>query len=146
MNVRSKTVCAASALLIACLVAGGGEFSWIQITDIHYPHADSAEFLESLAGLGPVPIGGDDLAPAPSFVLATGDLFEFSHGYGWWEGFIRGYGAEPEHKRLLLYAVMQCLCAAMGCYMQPEAPGNAAWRERALAEVEGMLQELRALS
>lgn len=89
MNVRSKTVCAASALLIACLVAGGGEFSWIQITDIHYPHADSAEFLQSLAGLGPVPIGGDDLAPAPSFVLATGDLFEFSHGYGWWEGFIR---------------------------------------------------------
>ncbi len=53
----------------------------------------------------------------------------------WWEGFVRGYGGERKRKRLLLYAVMQRLCAAMGCYMQPEAPGNAAWRERALAEV-----------
>ena len=64
----------------------------------------------------------------------------------WWEGFVRGYGGVPERKRLLLYAVMQRLCAAMGCYMQPEAPGNAAWADRALVETAGMLEELRGLS
>ena len=89
MNCHPKSVGAVLALVVASLTVGAGEFSWIQITDVHYPHADSGEFLDSLAGLGTVPIGDGEFAPAPSFVLATGDLFEFSHGYGWWEEFIR---------------------------------------------------------
>jgi hypothetical protein len=60
----------------------------------------------------------------------------------WWAGFLKGYGAEPERRRLLLYAVMQRLCAAMGCYMAPAAPGDAAWVEQAFVELEAMLQEL----
>jgi hypothetical protein len=64
----------------------------------------------------------------------------------WWAGFLAGYGREPERKRLLLYAVMQRLSAVMGCYMEPEAEGNAAWREGAFKDLTSMLDELEALS
>jgi hypothetical protein len=64
----------------------------------------------------------------------------------WWAGFLTGYGREPERKRLLLYAVMQRLSAVMGCYMEPEAEGNAAWREEAFKDLDSMLDEIEALS
>jgi hypothetical protein len=63
----------------------------------------------------------------------------------WWTGFLAGYGEEPERKRLLLYAVMQRLCAVMGCYMEPEAPGNPAWRRRAFDDLGAMLDEIESL-
>ncbi len=36
-----------------------------------------------------------------------------------WHAFIVGYGDIPERKRILLYRLMQLLCAAMGVYMEP---------------------------
>ena len=53
--------------------------------------------------------------------------------------FWRGYGAEPEARRLHLYAVLGRLCAAMGAYMEPEAPANGAWAERCLEDVDRFL-------
>jgi hypothetical protein len=60
----------------------------------------------------------------------------------WWEGFRRGYGPLPERKRILLYAVMQRLCAAMDVYMVPEAPTHRAWAETAPDHLEAMLDEI----
>jgi hypothetical protein len=60
----------------------------------------------------------------------------------WWDGFRRGYGPVPERKRLLLYAVMQRLCAAMGVYMAPETPSNRAWAETALDDLDGVLDKI----
>ena len=60
----------------------------------------------------------------------------------WWDGFLRGYGAEPEGKRLLLYAVMQRLCAAMGVYMQPQTAANTAWMANARDNLEVTLSHM----
>lgn len=58
----------------------------------------------------------------------------------WWEGFRRGYGPLPAPRRLRLYAVMQRLCAAMGTYMAPETPDNAAWAVAALNDLDKLLR------
>jgi hypothetical protein len=63
----------------------------------------------------------------------------------WWAGFLVGYGDEPERRRLLLYAVMQRLCAVMACYMEPETDDNAAWREHAFDDLVEMLDEIESL-
>ena len=56
-----------------------------------------------------------------------------------WEAFLEAYGAEPEPRRLHLYAVLGRLCAGMGAYMQPDRPGNAAWAKRCLKDVDRFL-------
>jgi Ser/Thr protein kinase RdoA (MazF antagonist) len=63
----------------------------------------------------------------------------------WWEAFLRGYGPEPERKRILLYAVMQRLCAAMGSYWEPKSARNQAWTARALDDLDGFLDKITAL-
>jgi aminoglycoside phosphotransferase (APT) family kinase protein len=60
----------------------------------------------------------------------------------WWEAFLRGYGAVPERKRLLLYAVMQRLCAAMGTYWEPPTPRNRAWAAQHLADVDLFMDQI----
>ena len=68
----------------------------------------------------------------------------------WWEGFLSGYGPEPELKRLLLYAVLQRLMAAMGAFMQPNSPANAAWMAQARQTLEptisAMLDQIEILA
>ncbi|MGC9469459.1 MAG: phosphotransferase family protein [Anaerolineae bacterium] len=64
----------------------------------------------------------------------------------WWDGFLNGYGEAPERKRLLLYVVMQRLCAAMGAYMAPQTPENARWAEHALVDFGALLDEVEAAS
>jgi aminoglycoside/choline kinase family phosphotransferase len=59
-----------------------------------------------------------------------------------WAAFLRGYGQEPERKRVLLYAVMQRLCAAMGVYMEPASARNTAWAASALADLDGFLNAI----
>ncbi len=85
------TTALAIATILACAWAAFGaplqDFSWIQITDIHYPHADSGEFLEWVAGQKTVPAPGREGTVAPAFILATGDLFEYGDGSGWWDEF-----------------------------------------------------------
>jgi len=54
-----------------------------------------------------------------------------------WAAFVRGYGdnAHVEERRLLLYVLMQRLCAMSGVYMEPEAFHNKGWIEQAADEV-----------
>ncbi len=59
-----------------------------------------------------------------------------------WGAFLRGYGSEPERKRILLYLVMQRLCAAMGIYKQPPNAQNAAWAEKCLSDLDVILDEI----
>lgn len=63
----------------------------------------------------------------------------------WWEAFLRGYGPEPERKRILLYAVLQQLCAAMGSYWEPKSARNKAWAARALDDLDGFLDEIEQI-
>ena len=59
-----------------------------------------------------------------------------------WVAFLRSYGAEPERKRVLLYLVMQRLCAAMGIYKEPQTAHNAAWAAQCLADLDAILDEI----
>ncbi len=59
-----------------------------------------------------------------------------------WQAFLRTYGAEPERKRILLYLVMQKLCAAMGVYKAPKTEQNQIWAEKCLSDVDLILDEI----
>jgi len=66
---------------------------------------------------------------------------------GWWEAFLRGYGGDhdrlPERERMLLYAIMQRFCAAMGVYMEPQSARNKAWAKRCLVDVDIFMDEIK---
>jgi hypothetical protein len=62
----------------------------------------------------------------------------------WWQAFLRGYDNILEEKRILLYAVLQRLCAAMGTYMPPESMYDQAWVTRALSEIDGFLDVIES--
>jgi len=59
-----------------------------------------------------------------------------------WRALLRGYGLLPERRRILLYAVMQRFCAAMGAYMEPRTARGRAWAVRCLEDVEGFMDEI----
>ena len=62
----------------------------------------------------------------------------------WWAAFLRGYGVEPERKRIALYAILQRLCAAMGSYWEPKSVGNETWAASALDDMDEFLHEVEA--
>ena len=62
-----------------------------------------------------------------------------------WGAFLRSYGAEPERKRVLLYLVMQRLCAAMGIYKEPQTAHNTAWAAQCLDDLDTTLDEIARL-
>jgi len=65
------------------------DFSFIQCSDVHAPFGKD-EVMVRLRNLGPVYLAPYDVtAPAPSFVLVTGDLTEFGGGNGAWETYLR---------------------------------------------------------
>lgn len=61
-----------------------------------------------------------------------------------WKAYEKGYGELPERKRILLYAVMQRLCTAMGVYMEPYMQQNEEWRANCLKDVEEFLNEIES--
>jgi hypothetical protein len=62
-----------------------------------------------------------------------------------WQAFLESYGAEPERKRVLLYLIMQRLCAAMGVYKQPQTDRNAAWAAECLGDLDLIMDEIARL-
>lgn len=62
-----------------------------------------------------------------------------------WDAFLKGYGTIPDRKRILLYAVLQRLCAVMGIYMAPKMEGNEAWAEQRISDVESYLNDIESL-
>ncbi len=52
----------------------------------------------------------------------------------------RGGGRDiPDQKRMLLYAVMQRLMAAMGVFVEPQTPANQAWSAGCLADLDTLM-------
>jgi len=60
-----------------------------------------------------------------------------------WEAFLRGYGPAPERKRVLLYAVLERLMAAMGAFQEPPSPSNKAWARNCLKELDPFMKEIQ---
>lgn len=60
----------------------------------------------------------------------------------WREAFEIGYGPAPERKRILLYAVLERVCSAMGHYWEPKSAQHAEWAAHALDELDGFLDEI----
>lgn len=64
------------------------DFSFVQITDTHFPspNDDSENLLPTLASLGEIPMPSyHTVAPRPSFIISTGDTTDFSvkNGNAW---------------------------------------------------------------
>jgi hypothetical protein len=62
-----------------------------------------------------------------------------------WNAFLRGYGSEPDRKRVLLYLLMQRLCAAMGVFKAPTNARNIAWAQSSLTDFSGIVDEISQL-
>jgi len=59
-----------------------------------------------------------------------------------WQAFLKEYGSDIEEKRLLLYSIMQKLCAIAGVYMEPEVENKEQWISRSLKEIDKYLDVL----
>ena len=72
---------------LAAIQAGAAtvpDFTFLQVSDLHAPMAQSRETLTRLPGPDVVELSAfGTTCPKPSFVLATGDLTEFGGGSGW---------------------------------------------------------------
>ncbi|MFQ6130623.1 MAG: PQQ-binding-like beta-propeller repeat protein [Armatimonadota bacterium] len=75
----------------ACQAWALPDFTFLHLSDCHFPHA-AAQTRETLASL---PLSQrirlapyEVTVPPPSFAIVTGDLTEFGGGSGWWEGYL----------------------------------------------------------
>ena len=76
-------------VLLAVPSSAVEDFSFIHMSDTHIPYANTEDVMREAKGLGAVEMAPYGVtAPAPSFVIVTGDLTEFGGGNGWWEQFI----------------------------------------------------------
>lgn len=57
-----------------------------------------------------------------------------------WQSFLLGYGDKPEEKRLILYAILQRLCANMGVYMEPDINNKEEWIKKSYSEISKLLE------
>lgn len=88
------------AVLVLCLAGTAGaveDFTFLHLSDVHYPHAADQTRLTIAA----LPRGEFDLTPfglrvpAPSFAVVTGDVNEFGGGSGDWEGYLAMWADLP---------------------------------------------------
>ncbi len=60
----------------------------------------------------------------------------------WRIAFLQGYGAKPEVRRLMLYRLLQTLCAVNNVYMQPKHDQIETWKQAAMHAIPGVLKTL----
>lgn len=60
----------------------------------------------------------------------------------WRIAFLQGYGTKPEVRRLMLYRLLQILCAVNNVYMHPKHDQTETWKQAALNEIPGILKTL----
>lgn len=60
----------------------------------------------------------------------------------WRIAFLQGYGVKPEVRRLMLYRLLQILCAVNNVYMQPKIEQSETWKQSALHAIPGLLKSL----
>lgn len=90
-------------------------------------------------------------------ITGLGDTFWFDPAYDltflieppftfmfdqWRIAFLQGYGAKPEVRRLMLYRLLQILCAVNNVYMQPQSEQSETWKQSALNAIPGLLKSL----
>ena len=60
----------------------------------------------------------------------------------WRIAFLQGYGIKPEVRRLLLYRLLQTLCAVNNVYMEPKHDQIETWKQAAMHSIPGILKSL----
>jgi hypothetical protein len=60
----------------------------------------------------------------------------------WRIAFLQGYGVKPEVRRLMLYRLLQIICAINNVYMQPKSEQSETWKQSALSSIPGLLKSL----
>jgi|LADL02.1.fsa_nt_gi hypothetical protein len=60
----------------------------------------------------------------------------------WRIAFLQGYGVKPEVRRLILYRLLQILCAVNNVYMQPKSEQSETWKQSAINAIPGLLKSL----
>jgi len=60
----------------------------------------------------------------------------------WRIAFLQGYGAKPEVRRLMLYRLLQTLCAVNNVYMQPKHDQIETWKQAAMHAIPAILKSL----
>jgi outer membrane protein assembly factor BamB len=87
----------AAGLLLAVLTPCAGaekgvavpDFTFIQVSDVHAPMAQSRETISRIPGLGEIDLAPFGIrVPKPGFVIVTGDMNEFGGGSGWWAEYL----------------------------------------------------------
>lgn len=79
--------------------------------------------------------GAYDLA----FLIEPPFTFMFDQ---WRIAFLQGYGVKPDIRRLMLYRLLQILCAVNNVYKQPHMGQEETWRQSALNSIPGLLKSL----
>jgi len=86
-----------TAVCLAMLLGAAGplgavpDFTFIQVSDIHAPRAESQETIAKIPGLLGQEVNlkaYNVTVPAPSFIITTGDLDEFGSGLDYWPQFM----------------------------------------------------------
>jgi len=80
-----------------------------------------------------------DAAYDLTFLLEPPFTFMFDQ---WRIAFLQGYGAKPEVRRLMLYRLLQTICAVNNVYMQPKTDQSETWKQSALNSIPAMLKSL----
>jgi len=60
----------------------------------------------------------------------------------WRIAFLQGYGVKPEVRRLMLYRLLQIICAVNNVYMQPKSDQSETWKQGAIHAIPGLLKSL----
>lgn len=60
----------------------------------------------------------------------------------WRIAFLQGYGSKPEVRRLMLYRLLQIVCAVNNVYLQPKNETSETWKQSALNAIPGLLKSL----
>lgn len=81
--------CVVFFAFMPCRAADVEDFTFIQVSDVHAPMAQSATTIARVKELRAIDLAPYKVnVPKPSFVLATGDLNEFGGGSGWWKEYM----------------------------------------------------------
>ena len=90
---------------------------------------------------------GDVMWWEPAYDLACLQYPPFAdHNPQYWQSFCEGYGPLPARKRILLYTVLQTLCAMMGSYWELETEVSPNWTPSAVQRLSSVLDEIDGLS
>ena len=96
---RARAVQVILAVWLVCgLCSGVGadqpDFTFIQVSDLHFPNSATEATIADLANLGEVYLKPYRVtAPPPSFIIETGDLTEFGPKDGAWDAHNRALKA-----------------------------------------------------